>query len=94
MSAKKHFTPEQAREIGEKIGIDFNKARFDLEDFRYGMDVELEHGKEFDLTNVTGDDPVITGKISWAHLREFPDYYQRLKKMEEEAKKYWEEKGS
>lgn len=92
MSTKKHFTPEEAKAIGEKIGIDFSKVKFELEDFRRGMDVELEHGKVFDSTNVTGDDPEITGKISWAHLREFPDYYRRLEKMEKEAEKYWEGK--
>jgi hypothetical protein len=64
MSAKNHFTPEQAKEIGKKIGINFDEVKFNLEDFRYGMDVELEHGKEYDLTNVTDDDPITTGKIA------------------------------
>lgn len=92
MPAKKYFTSEEAKVIGEKIGIDFSKVKFELEDFRRGMVVELEHGKVFDSTNVTGDDSEVTGKISWAHLREFPDYYRRLEKMEKEAEKYWEEK--
>ncbi|HEX9380836.1 MAG TPA: DUF5661 family protein, partial [Gaiellaceae bacterium] len=47
---------------------------------------ELEHGLHDLLTNVTGDDPVVTGKIALAHLNEFPDYYTRLERMEEEAK--------
>jgi len=87
MSPKKIFTPEQAKEIGEKLGIDWKK--FDVEQFRVGMDVELEHGKVDPHTNVTNDDPVLTGKIALAHLNEFPDYYTRLLKLEEEADKYW-----
>lgn len=78
---KKHFTKEEAREIGKKLGIKWDK--FDLEQFRYGLDVELEHGLLDPETNVTNDDPVLTGKIAYAHLKEFPDYYDRLKKMEQ-----------
>ncbi len=91
MTSKKHFTTEQAKEIGEKIGIDWSK--FDLEQFRHGMDVELEHGTVDPDTDVTSDDPLVTGKIALAHLNEFSDYYHRLDKMEEEAEKFWEEKG-
>jgi hypothetical protein len=80
---KKVFTVEQAREVAKKIGADFKK--WDVEQFRMGMDVELEHGKVDPRTNVTNDDPVITGKIAWAHLNEIPDYYTRLYEMEEEA---------
>jgi hypothetical protein len=90
MSEKKVFTAEQAKEIGEKLGIDWSK--WDVEQFRRGMDVELEHGTADPKTNVTNDDPLITGKIALAHLNEFPDYYTRLDKMEEEAEKYWENK--
>ena len=90
MSDKKHFTASQAKEIGEKIGIKWDK--FDLEQFRMGMDVELEHGLEDSGTNVTNDDSLITGKIALAHLNEFPDYYTRLSKMEEEAESFWEKK--
>ena len=88
MTEKKVFTAEQAKEIGEKLGIDWSK--FDVEQFRMGMDVELEHGKVDPHTNVSDDDPLTTGKISLAHLNEFPDYYDRLKEMEEEAEKFWE----
>jgi len=88
MSAKKHFTAEEAKAIGEKLGIDWSK--FDVEQFRMGMDVELEHGKVDAETNVTNDDPVLTGKIALAHLNEFPDYYDRLYEMEEEADEYWD----
>lgn len=81
------FTSEEARRVGEQIGIDWEAAPFDVEEFRAGMDVELEHGLHDLLTNVTGDDPLVTGKIALAHLNEFPDYYTRLEKMEEEAKR-------
>ena len=90
MSTKKVFTPEQAKETAGKIGLDFSLVEFDLEQFRMGMDVELEHGKVDPQTNVTNDDPLLTGKIALAHLREFPDYYTRLYEMEEEAEAYWE----
>ncbi|MBE0431670.1 MAG: hypothetical protein IBX67_07570 [Dehalococcoidia bacterium] len=83
MTAKKHFTAAEAKQIGEALGIDW--SRFDVEQYRMGLDVELEHGM-YDLhTNVTNDDPMITGKIALAHLNEFPDYYTRLEKMEREA---------
>lgn len=88
MSGKKYFSVEQAKIIGEKLGIDWSK--FDVEQFRMGMDVELEHGLHDPETNVTGDDPLITGKIALAHLKEFPDYYTRLEKMEKEADLFWE----
>ena len=84
---KKSFTTEQAKEIGEQIGIKWGK--FDVEQFRMGMDVELEHGTIDSNTNVTDDDPLTTGKIALAHLNEFPDYYTRLDKMEKEGDKFW-----
>ena len=84
MSAKQNFTTEQAHEIGGKLGIDW--SRFDVEQFRMGLDVELEHGLRDPSTDVTGNDPVLTGKVALAHLNEFADYYTRLTKMESEAK--------
>lgn len=87
MSPKKVFTAEQAKKIGESLGIDWTK--YDVEQFRSGMDVELEHGKVDPNTNVTDDDPLKTGKIALAHLNEFPDYYTRLLIMEKEADKFW-----
>jgi hypothetical protein len=81
------FTAEEARRVGMEIGIDWDSAPFDVEQFRAGMDVELEHGLHDAGTNVTGDDPIVTGKIALAHLNEFPDYYTRLDRMEAEAKK-------
>lgn len=79
------FTAEQAQEVGAQIGIDWQSAPFDVEQFRMGMDVELEHGRADPATNVTDDDAVTTGKIALAHLRELPDYYTRLAKMEAEG---------
>ncbi|MBW2990686.1 hypothetical protein KY348_03210 [Candidatus Woesearchaeota archaeon] len=87
---KKRFTEQEAKEIGEHLGVKWDK--FDVDQFRRGMDVELEHGTENDITNVTNDDALMTGKIALAHLNEFPDYYDRLERMEEEAEKYWENK--
>lgn len=86
MTGSKHFTAEEAKKIGKAIGIDWSK--FDVEQFRMGLDVELEHGKRDPATNVTGDDPILTGKIALAHLNEFPDYYTRLEKMEKEAERF------
>jgi hypothetical protein len=74
-----------ARRVGEQIGIDWSTSPFDVEQFRAGMDVELEHGAHDPETDVTHDDPILTGKIAWAHLKEFPDYYTRLERMEAEA---------
>lgn len=83
MTGKKHFTTEEAKRIGEALAIDWSK--FDVEQYRMGLDVELEHGLVDPHTNVTNDDPMMTGKIALAHLNEFPDYYTRLEKMEREA---------
>jgi len=80
---KKIFTTEEAKSIGDSIGIDFNI--YDIEQFRKGLTIELEHGVNDPDTNVTNDDLSITGKIAWAHLKEIPDYYTRLEKMEREA---------
>ena len=83
--ANRTFTSEEARRIGEAIGIDWTSAPFDLDQFQAGLAVELEHGAHDPETNVTGDDELITGKIAWAHLKELPDYYTRLARMEAEA---------
>ena len=90
MAEQTHFSADEARRVGTEIGIDWGSAPFELEQFRSGMDVELEHGRHDPVTNVTDDDPVVTGKIALAHLNEFPDYYTRLERMEEQAKR---EKG-
>jgi len=91
MENKKSFSAEVAKKIGEQLGLTWDK--FDVEQFKRGMDVELEHGLVDGHTNVSNDDPLVTGKIALAHLNEFPDYYDRLDKMEEEAESYWEDKS-
>jgi hypothetical protein len=83
------FSPDQARAIGERLGIDWSTAKFDVEQFRMGLGVELEHGRRDSTTNVSDDDELVTGRIAWAHLNEFPDYYTRLAAMEAEAERYW-----
>jgi hypothetical protein len=93
MSEKQVFTADQARKAGEQIGIDWATSRFDVEQFRMGMDVELEHGTQDHATNVTDDDVTVTAKIARAHLNEFPDYYSRLAVMEAEAEAYWADRG-
>ncbi|HEV8339987.1 MAG TPA: DUF5661 family protein [bacterium] len=84
---RKSFTVEEARRVGATLGVDWQD--FDVEQLRMGMDVELEHGLADPETNVTDDDELLTGKIALAHLREFPDYYDRLSRMEQEAKTHW-----
>ncbi len=86
---QKRFTSEDAKRIAKKLNIDFSKVKFNLKEFTMGINVELEHGTRFPNTNVTNNDPILTGMIALAHLQEFPDYYTRLNKLEEEAKKYW-----
>lgn len=88
MSGPGRFTAAEAKEVGDALGVDW--MDFDVEQFRRGMEVELEHGARDLQTDVTGDDQMKTGKIAWAHLKEFPDYYDRLAQMEEEAEAYWE----
>jgi hypothetical protein len=92
MPEERRTTLEEARRVGDEIGVDWD--RFDLEQFRAGMDVEFEHGSHDPQTNVTHDDPIVTGKIALAHMKEFPDYYERLERMEAEAERYWAEKGA
>jgi len=94
MTEKRQFSEDEARAAGERIGIDWSSSEFDVEQFRMGMDVELEHGTHDPETNVTDDDVDVTAKIARAHLNEFPDYYTRLAVMEAEAEAYWESKGT
>ncbi|HSD23998.1 MAG TPA: DUF5661 family protein [Solirubrobacterales bacterium] len=91
MAEKRRTSTEEAQRVGDEIGVDWE--RFDLEQFRAGMDVEYEHGSHDPQTDVTGDDPIVTGKIALAHMKEFPDYYERLEKMEAEAQRDRAEKG-
>ena len=84
------FDANDASKALERAGIDISNERYTVDDVATGMNVELEHGKRFPDLDVTGDDPVITAKIALAHLREFPDYYDRLEVMEREAEAAWE----
>ncbi len=89
--SKTNFTTEEAKQIGDTLGIDWKY--FDVEQFRMGLDLELEHGIKNPKTNVSNDDSITTGKIVWAHLLEFPDYYTRLNKLEAEAEEFWAQQG-
>lgn len=84
----KKIKKQEAREIGEFLGIDWEEVS--LDEFTVGINVEFEHGTRFPETNVTDDDKYLTGKIAWAHLKEFQDYYTRLDKMEKEAENFWD----
>ena len=91
MHEERRTSIEEAKRVGDTIGVDWD--RFDLEQFRAGMEVEYEHGSHDPQTNVTQDDPIVTGKIALAHMKEFPDYYERLERMEADAKRDWAAKG-
>ena len=90
MTETRRTTSEEARRVGDAIGVDW--SRFDLEQFRAGMDVEFEHGSHDPQTDVTHDDPIVTGKIALGHMKEFPGYYERLERMEHEAELEWDGK--
>ena len=90
--SKTNFTTAEAYIIGKLIGLNWDNCPFDVEQYRIGLIVELEHGRISPETNVTNDNPILTGKITLAHLREFPDYYTRLYKLEHEAEMYWKGK--
>jgi len=85
---KKQFTLNDAQEFINYMRLDMSKELFKLNDVMNGMNVELEHGTRDKETDVTGDNLITTGKIALAHLREFPDYYQRLEKMEKEGERH------
>ena len=84
-TTQSQFTVADAERIGALVGIDWNSVPFTPDQYRMGLEVELEHGSHDPETNVTDDDEVLTGKIAWAHLKELPDYYTRLAIMEGEA---------
>lgn len=71
----KKFTLDEAKHIAKQLGIDFQKVVFTPEDYLDGINIELEHGTIDPFTNVTNDDPLVTGKIALAHLNEIPIYY-------------------
>ena len=90
MLPKREFTQQDARQIGDALGINWAEVR--LDEFRAGLGVELEHGARDPETNVTDDDEILTGKIALAHLKEFADYYTRLEQLEKDAEEYWASK--
>ena len=85
LARRRSFTSDEARAIATDLGIDFGQLGCDLEQFRMGLDVELEHGSRDPETDVSGNDPIVTGKIALAHLTEFPTYYTRLAILERDA---------
>ena len=87
---EKTFTRAEALALATRLGMDFERLKYDLEQFRMGLDVELEHGPRSPKTDVSGDDSMVTAKIALAHLTEFPDYYTRLAELESEAQAHWE----
>jgi hypothetical protein len=91
MTETRRTSSDEAKRVGDEIGVDWD--RFDLEQFRAGMDVEFEHGSHDPQTDVTGDDPILTGKIVLAHMKEFSDYYERLERMEAEAEQAAADRG-
>ena len=76
MAPKRRITADQAKQVGTTLGLDRKK-------------IDLEHGVRDRETNVINDDLTLTGKIAWAHLKEFPDYDTRLDKLEAEADACW-----
>jgi hypothetical protein len=87
----KKLTSTDAKEIGDAIGINWDEVS--LDEFTKGINVEFEHGSKYPKTNITKNDKEMTGKIAWAHLKEFPDYFTRLAKMEKEATEFWKKKA-
>jgi hypothetical protein len=83
MRGRKTFSLEETKWIGDQLGI--NWMKYDIEQLRMGLEVEMEHGIINPVTNVTNDDLMLTAKIAIAHLNELPDYYTRLIKMSKEA---------
>ena len=77
------FTADEAKLIGGGLGVDWRAI--DIEQFRKGLEVELEHGCRDPQTNITCDDVLLTGMIALAHIKEIPDYYTKLKEMEEKT---------
>lgn len=90
MSKKPIVTDGIAKKTADTLGLDLGK--YPLKLWKFALNVELEHGRRSNLTNVTDDDMLKTSKIALAHIQEFPDYYQRLKIMEQNAEKYWKKK--
>jgi len=87
MNDTRLITKDEVEQVGSALGLDWNKI--DITQFRRGLEVELEHGSRDADTDVTNDDLDMTGRIAWAHLKEIPDYYTRLARLEARATRYW-----
>jgi hypothetical protein len=74
-----HFTIAQTRDVARRLRVEPAREGFTLADLRRGMNVECEH------RDVTAGKTLPTAKIALAHLRERPDYYERLAVLEKEA---------
>lgn len=81
--AKPEVQPEEAMAILAEVNVE--GMTIDPEEFRKGLEVELEHGLTFKDANVTNNHPVLTGKIVLAHFKEMLDYYKRLEVAEIEG---------
>ena len=75
---------KQSTIIGDKLKIDWTKIS--KREWNYGMNVELEH------KDITNGNIAMTAKIALAHIKELPDYYARLKKLEKKGDKFWKKK--
>jgi len=80
---KAEVLPEEAEKILAEL--ETGEMKIALEDFKLGLEVELEHGVRFSEANVTNNHPILTGKIVIAHFKESLDYYQRLEVAEIEG---------
>ena len=76
-------TSKEAKTILAKVNV--KKMKIDPEEFRRGLEVELEHGTQFSDANVTNNHPILTGLIVLAHLKESLDYYKLLEVAEIEG---------
>ncbi len=74
---------EEAKIIQAEVGEEATQISLDV--FRIGLEIELEHGRQFSDANVTNNHPILTGKIVLAHLKEMLDYYERLEVAELEG---------
>jgi hypothetical protein len=73
------FNNEQARQIGDTLGIDWDQ--YEIDEFQMGLEVELEHGVRDPNKQITHDDLLGAGKIAWAHLNDNADYYIRFERI-------------
>ena len=78
-SMQREIDAATAEQVAKAIGA---HGEVDLEQFRMGMAAEMEHNEDPETDVVPGDDLKTVGQIAWAHLKEMPNYYTKLEKME------------